>query len=325
MLVPAKEEPTQAEAESDGLYLYGKLSSGAEPEKICPVDGSDKKSAKMNRTTPTITAPKASRSPRKTSPGSRHGKAAGRSVDRSAPAATSSGGASDDITTAMDGITAGVKKIRINLITKTQREAIEKAQEESRKAAAAADACDVAATDPAQGLPGESQMEIDLCDAPAVHGGEKASAEGPLEKPHALQQTIPPGVKQTARQVNSADTMDVQGQVVSSSSGGDVFVPYHPMGPAPVAAGQQEPLKWLPPNVLASSAKGSQAGPAPIKNEDKLFRYASGIPFAPTTQDSSSIPPLGGSSCAAQQETPLRELESGASPWETPDPSGNKK
>jgi histone deacetylase HOS3 len=65
----------------------------------------------------------------------------------------------------------------------------------------------------------------------------------------------------------------------------DVFIPYQPEGPSPVAVSQTEPLKWLPPNAPTSVAGTPVATPSPVKRHHNLFNQATGISFAPRPEN----------------------------------------
>jgi histone deacetylase HOS3 len=69
----------------------------------------------------------------------------------------------------------------------------------------------------------------------------------------------------------------------------DVFIPYQPEGPSPVAVEQNEPLKWLPPNAPASVAGTPVGTPSPVKKHHNVFNPAHGIRFAPRFDQGSAL------------------------------------
>ncbi|KAK2034440.1 histone deacetylase domain-containing protein [Colletotrichum zoysiae] len=208
----------------------------------------------------------------------------------------------------MDKLTAGMKKIKINLITKTQKE-------ERAKATRAAEA--KAATPPAAVEAKFSLGEVatPTASSPVAHPivtppQEEAFATPPTQPP-AFEDPSPPAaptiwsevstpvteqmpvaVTPDPRQFELPASSPVTSPAVATPSGSDVFINYQPEGPAPVSMTPQEPLKWLPPNTN-TPVKTSPSKPSPVKSlpnkkspaktaraDLPVFTSTSAIPFA---------------------------------------------
>jgi histone deacetylase HOS3 len=209
----------------------------------------------------------------------------------------------------MDNLTSGMKKIKLNLTTKAQREAKDQgktAMKASTKSAAPkttkrrpilpAAAQNIPAppptvpstssgnasqppVDPApkQGMPAPPQAE------PLASNGQVAQT--PIEpvrpRPSTPQQSLRhvfPAQVQQATNVplpNSSPLTSPPKTPAQSgpvAAGPEVFIPYQPEGPTPNPVPQQEPIRWLPPNTTAT--------PTPMKRGDlPVFTSTSAIPF----------------------------------------------
>ncbi|UZP41512.1 hypothetical protein NXS19_009328 [Fusarium pseudograminearum] len=212
--------------------------------------------------------------------------------------APKNGTAGDDV----DNITSGMRKIRINLITQSQKAAKARARLEAEKVNGSVSAIDQAKpveTPSTAAHPSKAQSD----DPNTVVVSTEACNHSPA-------QSLPINPTPPATTSSSGNITPLQEQdpfnpsgyvsrlaspppssppipsvsVHPSAEAGDVFIPYQPEGPAPKPITQNEPLKWLPPNVPTSSAQTPATTPSPIK-KNKLFQYASssGIPFAPRT------------------------------------------
>ncbi|KAI5459784.1 hypothetical protein BGZ63DRAFT_415269 [Mariannaea sp. PMI_226] len=228
--------------------------------------------------------------------------AKGKSSAKSPGKATQSDKAGDDI----DKITSGMKKIRINLITQSQKNAREKARIDSGKAAStptsssATPVSQVEAREPT--LPVLQPARITPTPSPEptiahLDGGD-ISPKQPVPSdpriPTPSSATVSSsGISTPFQERDPFGAPDPQHVILPSSSPSvpsvsiqhgndtpDIFVPYQPQGPTPVAVTQQEPLKWLPPTALPPPADTPVATPSPVKQQDRLFHYTSGIPFA---------------------------------------------
>ncbi|KAF4973322.1 hypothetical protein FZEAL_9357 [Fusarium zealandicum] len=207
----------------------------------------------------------------------------------------------DDI----DNITTGMKKIRINLITKSQKEAREQGRLEAKKTGPPPESTAVA-DDPESKKPMEASNSIQQTSETTMVDTTAAPTEpGPISStqiaPPGPRVTTPPattssgGITTPFQEQNPFEAGVVEPQKVplpsssppipsvsiqSSVDDEDVFIAYQPDGPAPVSVVQHEPLRWMPPNAPTPSAQTPAATPSPVKKND-LFRYTSGIPFAP--------------------------------------------
>ncbi|KAK1982819.1 histone deacetylase domain-containing protein [Colletotrichum cereale] len=192
---------------------------------------------------------------------------------KSSPAAASE----DD----MDKLTAGMKKIKINLITKAQKE-------ERAKATQAAQA--KAATPPAATEANFSMGEVATPTAPSpvahptVTPPQEEAFTTPPAQPLASESPslpaapagwpevstpvtgqMPVAVTPDPHQFELPASSPVTSPAVATPSGSDVFINYQPEGPAPVSMMPQEPLKWLPPNTN-TPVKTSLSKPSPVKS-----------------------------------------------------------
>ena len=219
-------------------------------------------------------------------------KATGNPVQQAEGAARSG---TDDV----DNLTSGMKKIKINLITQSQREAKERSQtqgtgsgvptpSESRSTRSGR-STPLVSPDmelPSIPPPYADKMEVSTPTAlpasdpvyPTFHGKASVdtsggeSSEARVETPNQEDNGSLPASSPIVPQVSVQPSMDSP----------DVFIPYQPEGPPPMAAAQNEPLKWLPPNVSTPSSNTPVATPSPVKRQDNLFHYTPGsIPFAP--------------------------------------------
>lgn len=202
----------------------------------------------------------------------------------------------------MDTITQGIKKIKINLITQSQKEAREKARLEAEQAQAAAQAA--VAKSPRTSSAGTNRsVESGGLKTPNSTSGRRSTvsatspdstlpaltSESGLSTPnmeHFTPRTVSPEARQAVPNMSSPRSS----QAAEETS--DFFVPYQPGGPPPVPIASQEPLKWLPPTLPAGAPV---AAPTLKKKNSALFQYggSGSIPFAPrlASQPTSSSQP----------------------------------
>lgn len=187
----------------------------------------------------------------------------------------------------MDKLTKGIKKIKINLITQSQkearqREAQEKARLEAEQAAAAKSPREQRTTSAGTNRSAESG---DLKTPNSTTGRRSTiNATSPDGTVPALSTTSgsglsTPNLEHFTPRTISPDARQTVPNVVGEQA--DFFVPYQPEGPAPVAISSQEPLQWLPPTLPAHTPVGT---PNVLKKKTSaLFQYgsSSGVPFAP--------------------------------------------
>lgn len=248
---------------------------------------------------------KKSRAPAKKEPApraSRASKKADKATNEAASQAASLASSSDAPSAekngdAVDNLAKEMKKIKITVITKAQKEAREQeraAREQPAKAEtvsvpSAPDISPAAAAAPApEQLPSpapSSPQQPPPADTPVAQPANPATPSAEVAKPPGL--ASPP------------DTDPVRVRLPASSpppaQNGEeaVFIPYQPDGPPPKSVAQhhqqqekqhqhQQALQWLPPNVSG----GPGPGPSPVKKEDlPVFTSTSVIPFAPAGQD----------------------------------------
>ncbi|KID88185.1 histone deacetylase HosB [Metarhizium guizhouense ARSEF 977] len=200
----------------------------------------------------------------------------------------------NDAKSDIDSLTDGVKKIRINLITKAQRDGKQKAKSEQGvepHRQLGQDSSIVKSEKPPtpegmssipnapEQLPTQLAPASGLPEAPptpSLSGGIST----PVEEMYTSN-TSSPTPTPSIPTGSSPDVPHVTIQPASDAS--DVFIPYQPEGPEPVTMVQHEHLKWLPPNIQTPSSVTPVHTPLPsaAKTKNSLFHYTSGIRFAP--------------------------------------------
>ena len=196
----------------------------------------------------------------------------------------------------MDQITSGMKKIKINLVTQSQKEARERAQLETQRSSADSVAQNLfpeqagknprvlAATPEEQAITFDSSA-APTRDAQSPRSGTSISAL-PLQQGSAnvpvtpVQKTTSSMAATTPRQASSSPVAP-DPDLASHSEGLDFFIPYQPEGPEPVPMSQQEPLQWLPPNAPPSYSNTPAATPSPARKNNLFYYTPGGIAFAP--------------------------------------------
>ncbi len=198
----------------------------------------------------------------------------------------------------MDKLAGEMKKIKITVITKAQKEARERerlAKEKLLKALAA---------DPAPGNVTVTTTPSSAAPAPANPQHLPSPTPSPAPQHHTAQTPSPslPGPTTTptaSTTLTTPPTTDPRAPPTSSSpppsnsspihnnnnnQENDIFIPYQPEGPAPEAQQlqpqQQQQLHWLPPNVCATPVQ-SPAPSAAKRNALPVFGSTGVIPFAP--------------------------------------------
>jgi histone deacetylase HOS3 len=201
-------------------------------------------------------------------------------------------------TSDIDNLTSGVKKIKLNLTTKTQREAKEQAKQAERAASKPIAVKPKPRPTETRILPpGPRPVAQNL----AMNSGPIASLSQPqvfntlppvsITPQHSLPPQFPTSVHAHVQQaaevplpVRSPPATSYaeleQGPPVPKTapqsalqppSNSELFVHYQPEGPQPESMIQQEPLKWLPPNTST---------PTPMKKTGlPVFTSTSAIPF----------------------------------------------
>lgn len=201
----------------------------------------------------------------------------------------------------MDNLVRGVKKIRINLITQSQKEAKMRTKDVATDSAAGERGADHAS---AIVESGKTWSPVGMSSIPTVLVGPSALPASCASEP--LQAPAPPTPSLSGRMPTAVEALYTSSSGTSSptpapsllagsspnvphvaihaaSDTSDMFIPYQPEGSEAVTLVPQEPLKWLPPNVPAPSASTPTGTPTPAAKPSGLFKYQhnSGIPFAP--------------------------------------------
>lgn len=251
--------------------------------------------------------PRAPRGTKKAATATKPAASASRQPESSKAAATasSSRNPNDDL----ENITNGMKRIKINLITQSQKEARERSRAGQDASVASEDKLQVRSGDstpmvspttlvsPTTMVSGTSSSIAEAIDTPFSDElptpdiqNQRASAFTPSEDELGEMVTLPP-LRQTTVDTWSSDKHGSTAlapsspavphvEIQPSSDPADVFIPYQPEGPTPVPADSAESLKWLPPNVNTPAAT-----PSPVKKQNHLFHYTPGsIPFAPRSE-----------------------------------------
>ncbi|KOS21160.1 Histone deacetylase HOS3 [Escovopsis weberi] len=174
----------------------------------------------------------------------------------------------------LSNITNGMRRIKINLITQSQKEARERARAEEDNESLGLEP----ESSPVQDVP---PMSFGHSPSPRTVPALTTTSESGLSTPvleHYPSGGVFPEMRQASTSENSPNVT-----VRPNDEASDPFVPYQPDGPAPVAISQQEPLKWLPPSVSNPAAKPSTQSasklPSPIKDKGRA-RTATSIPTA---------------------------------------------
>ncbi|UKZ82528.1 hypothetical protein TrVFT333_010317 [Trichoderma virens FT-333] len=156
----------------------------------------------------------------------------------------------------MDKITKDIKKIKINLITQSQKEAKEKARLEAEQAAKSELRTSSASTNrsvESGGLktPNSATGRRSTFNAASPDGTMPAlstASESSLSTPnmeHFTPRTVSPESRQAVPNVSSPRSAKVMDETSE-------FFQYQPEGPPPVSIPPQEPLKWLPQHSQAA-------------------------------------------------------------------------
>lgn len=216
-------------------------------------------------------------------------------------------------TSDIDSLTSGMKKVKISLTTKAQREAKQGAKSAAAKPAAtkssrpqparkesailppprrptpASSTNGTAAppqpeskqktippmsSTPQPSLPSHLQMDLHQpSEVPLPASSPPPPILHPTQPNVSTPQSTPPQITQPPQLIKSASA-----STQSSSSTPDIFVPYQPEGPPPPAITQQEPLRWLEPNT---GTPGPSPMKSPMRKEDlPVWTSTSAIPFA---------------------------------------------
>jgi histone deacetylase HOS3 len=192
----------------------------------------------------------------------------------------------------IDALTNGMKKIKINLVTRAQREA----REEKPAPKSAPKAIEISQNPKSD----EEPLQV------SPTSTEQPNTCSEIELPSQAQTVPTPQKLSPSRFAHLQDAANIPLPFSSppvthnsSASNGTVFIPYQPEGPIPAPVLRQEPLKWLPPNTST---------PTPKRGDLPVFTSTGSIPFGPT--------PSGVEEQPTEQEKPEQSI------WDVPETQG---
>lgn len=236
------------------------------------------KKTRQRGATPKESTPKTPRTSRRTTTPSSKAKTAAKPRQKSQPLSPQMP-ISEPPVPPVDKITTGMKKIKINLITQSQRDA-NNAKMYAPSLSAVATSSDV----------GSSAVEQSPLHAPSngefLSRGPISGLSTPLDQQFVVDSPSPLEKKSVSAAPPAVEvaTPVAKGQVAHDSDPA-YFINYQPEGPTPVAVKREDSLKWLPPNTNTPSANTPVCTPSQVKKKagvSHLFQYGSGgIPFAP--------------------------------------------
>lgn len=232
----------------------------------------------------------------------------------------------------MDSLTSGMKKVKISLTTKAQREAKQAAKTAPTKPSAAKPKSRVTEKKAAEQPPILPGMKLVPQPEPAPSASNNGPSpnlqtEEPLPRiPSTPQHPLPPSIPalQQASQVPlpasspaapqlSPLTPATEQAATQPASTPDNFIPYQPEGPTPNPVIQQQHLHWLPPNTNT---------PSPMKRGDlPVFTSTGAIPFGVnprTNGETTEIKDNGESDSKEKAKEEEKEVDIWAVP-ETPE------
>ncbi|OAA76470.1 histone deacetylase HosB [Akanthomyces lecanii RCEF 1005] len=223
----------------------------------------------------------------------------------------------------VDKITTGMRKIKINLITQSQKEANALLKQEADAAASGAHDVGLALTGSSTSPP----SQLAPSDADFLSRGSASGLSTPLDEQQSMIDSPSPLEKKAVAAATPAEMAATPVGGGSATADPGLFISYQPEGPTPVAVKREDSLKWLEPNVSTPSAMASDntpaATPSPVKQPQQqkkpagashLFQYTSGIPFAPRPSSSGG----GGDAAAAGDVRPKKEAKPKPL-WEVPE------
>ena len=228
----------------------------------------------------------------------------------------------------MDMLTSGIKKIKINLTTKTQRDLKEPSKPAKLVPARASSKAvlikpeksrqngdpNITAHEQSSPKPQpsfESNKRSVVAETPDCSLTEHMPPEPstPPARPSQLPAHLREATQVPLPASSPPDPVPDKAILAPSNSGSvsDLFIPYQPEGPPPSTMNQQEPLRWLPPNT-------STPAPTPMKRVDlPVFTSTSAIPFGVNPNLNNGGPKPNG------DHLPRQHPESQDSIWEVPE------
>ncbi|OAA58723.1 histone deacetylase HosB [Cordyceps fumosorosea ARSEF 2679] len=262
---------------------------------------------------PTPKTPRTTARARAATPSTKAKTVAAKPIQRSQPPVAAP--ASEPPVPPVDKITTGMRKIKINLITQSQ-----KAANALKKDTVAAQS-----SAPPPPLAYSHEPGVTLTTTPPVVETcpqlapssdtdflSRSTGSG-LSTPLDEQSSIIDSPSPLERRTPPAPTTPAPAAAESVAADG-LFISYQPEGPTPVAVKREDSLKWLEPNVAATPSPGM---PSLVKKKQggvsQLFQYtAAGIPFAPR-------PGSGGGAAGEQGKMKEEEEAKSKAMWEVPE------
>jgi histone deacetylase HOS3 len=224
-----------------------------------------------------------------------------------APSSRASGNG-DDTADELEKITSGMRKIKINLITKSQKEAREREEAEKKLGTPKEETPPTIHEDSVFAIPAlpARSSSLDQNDEDISPTGT-APPRTPLGFSTPTQELVMSPDRGRVPLPSSSPALHTPTTELAPASP-DMFVPYQPEGPEPVAIAQQEPLKWLAPNTNT---------PSPMKRTElPVFTATSAIPFGPpSSRKQQSLKALSGQGGDA---TVKMETKPDKSVWDVP-------
>lgn len=246
------------------------------PVRPPPVNLNVKKT-RQRGATPKEATPKTPRTRAAATPSSTKAKTAVKPRQKSAPVLSPPAPASEPPVPPVDKITSGMRKIKINLITQSQKDA----NAAAAKAEQAAQSLVAPPTHNAGLIPTISTtVDAAPSDSGFLSRGSASGLSTPLDEQSMMDSPSPLERKNVV--VPTTEVVTPTAPPHGADPG--LFINYQPEGPTPVAIKREDSLKWLEPNVQTPSAGTPVATPSPIKKKQgvsQLFQYTAGIPFAP--------------------------------------------
>ncbi|KAG4030805.1 hypothetical protein MFRU_011g02580 [Monilinia fructicola] len=216
----------------------------------------------------------------------------------------------------VDSLTSGMKKIKISLVTKAQKEAREQEKLRAKMEQSQGDGTS-STTMSNDKFPtsAESEVTYNQCET-------STPMESISPNPSTPQLSLPPHVPthmQEPERVPLPESSPIAtptehnefGNISDHFSGHSAskFIPFHPQDPNPSTTTQQEPLRWLPPNTNTPAVMK--------KHELPVFTSTSAIPFAssPNIVDNQNEP---SGSNVKQDSSPSESTQLAPSIWDIP-------
>ncbi|KAI9741539.1 MAG: hypothetical protein M1818_004345 [Claussenomyces sp. TS43310] len=204
----------------------------------------------------------------------------------------------------LETLTSGMRKIKLSLTTKAQREAREQAKLAATTALSKGPAKDAtkvvpepvpepaSASMPAHNGTAAPDDEVSPVRESSLSPTPKAPSTPQMGRIHQMQEAanvpLPSSSPAAPPVLPSAPTPPMATFASATHGASNVFIPYQPEGPTPVALAKQEELHWLEPNTSTPSPMPREAPAAPHHGSSggrsmkdmPVFSATGVIPFA---------------------------------------------